>query len=93
MHIEKHKIIDENSFLSPAMITIKKDKSVKIASDSNKLNEITMQRKAQMPNMEELKSKISRKVADGPADGNWISKFELDYAYGQLNLSKRAMDL
>ena len=46
-----------------------------------------------MPNMEELISRISRKIADGPADEIWISKFDLDYAYGQLQLSKRAMDL
>ena len=75
------------------MITIKKDKSVKIALDSRKLNEITIKRKAQMPNMEELISRISRKIADGPADEIWISKFDLDYAYGQLKLSRRAMDL
>ena len=32
-------------------------------------------------------------VADGEADDIWISKFDLDYAYGQLPLSKNAMDL
>ena len=46
-----------------------------------------------MPNKEELISRISRKIADGPADEIWISKFHLEYAYGQLKLSKRAMDL
>ena len=92
-HIEKANDIDETCFVSPAVITIKKDKSVKIALDSRKLNEITVKKKAQMPNMEELISRISRKIADGPADEIWISKFDLDYAYGQLQLSKRAMDL
>ena len=92
-HIEKAENIDENCFVSPAVITIKKDKSVKIALDSRKSNEITIKRKAQMPNMEELISRISRKIADGPADEIWISKFDLDYAYGQLKLSKIAMDL
>ena len=51
-----------------------------------------MKRKAQMPNMEEPISIISRKIADGPADEIWISKFYLDYANGQLRLSKRAVD-
>ena len=92
-HIGKAKNIGENCFVSPAVITIKKDKSVKIVLDSRKLNEITIKRKAQMPNMEELISRISRKTADRPADEIWISKFDLDYAYGQLKLSKRAMDL
>ena len=66
------------------MITIKKDKSVKIALDPKKLNEITIERKAQMPNMEELVPRISRKIADGAADEIQISKFDLDYQYGLL---------
>ena len=92
-HIEKANNIDENCFVSPAVITVKKDKSVKIALDSRKLNEITIKRKAQMPNMEELISRISRKIADGPADEIWTSKLDLDYAYGQLSLSREARNL
>ena len=75
------------------MITVKKDKSVKIALDSRKLNEITIKRKAQMPNMEELISRISRKIADGPADEIRASKLHLDYPYGQLILSREAQNL
>ena len=92
-HIEKANDIDENCFVSPAVITVKKDKSVKTALDSRKLNENTVKRKPQMPNMEELISRISRKIADGPADEIWTSKLDLDYAYGQLLLSKEAQNL
>ena len=92
-HIEKANNIDENCFVSPAVITVKKDKSVKIALDSQKLNKITIKRKTQMPNMEELISRISRKIADGPGDEIWTSKLDLDYAYGQLTLSKEARNL
>ena len=46
-----------------------------------------------MPNMKELTSRISRKIADEEADEIWIAKFDLDYANGQLPLSKNAMDL
>ena len=53
-HIEKATVIDENCFVSPAVITVKKDKTVQIALDSRKLNEITMKMEAQMPNMEKL---------------------------------------
>ena len=42
---------------------------------------------------EELISRMSRKIVDGEADEIWISKFDLDYAYGQLPLSENAMDL
>ena len=92
-HIEKATDIDENCFVSPAFITVKKRKTVKNALDSRKLNENTVKRKAQMPNMEELLSRISRKIADGEAEEIWISKFDLDYAYGQLPLLKEAIDL
>ena len=43
--------------------------------------------------MEELISRISRKIADGPADEIWTSKLDLDYAYGQLLLSREARNL
>ena len=92
-HTDKANNIDENCFVSPAVITVKKDKLIKIALDSRNLSEITVKRKTQMPNMEELISRISRKLADGPADEIWISKFDLDYAYGQLLLSREARNL
>ena len=40
-HIERANNIDENCFVSPAVITIKKDKSVKIVLDSRKPYTIT----------------------------------------------------
>ena len=57
------------------------------------MNEITVKRKTQMANIEELISRISRKIADGPANEILISKFDLDYAYGQLLLSREARNL
>ena len=38
-HIEKANDIDENCFVSPAVITVKKNKSIEIVLDSRKLNE------------------------------------------------------
>ena len=88
-HIEKADETTENCFISPAVITIKKDKSVKIALDSRKLNEACVKRKAAMPNMEELISKISAKITNGEGE-IWMSKIDLDYAYGQAKLAKEA---
>ena len=42
-----------------------------------------------MPNMEKLISKISAKITKGDNDV-WMSKIDLDYTYGQANLSKEA---
>ena len=92
-HIQKAKIHRRKLFCKPPSSHNKKNKSVKIALHSRKLNEITVKRKTQMPNMEELISRISKKIADGPVDETCISNFDLDYAYGQLQFSNRAMDL
>ena len=88
-HLEKADKTTENSFVSPAVITIKKDKSVKIALDSRKLNESCIKRKATMPNMEELISQISAKITQNNGE-IWMSKIDLDYAYGQAKLSAEA---
>ena len=42
-----------------------------------------------MPNMEELISKISAQITKSNGE-IWMSKIDLDYAYGQAKLSKEA---
>ena len=42
-----------------------------------------------MPNMEELISKISVEITESNGD-IWMSKIDLDYAYGQAKLSEEA---
>ena len=88
-HFEKRDKTTENCFVSPAIITIKTDKSVKIALDSRKLNESCIKRKATMPKMKELISKTSAKITKRSGE-IWMSKLDLDYAYGQAKLSVEA---
>ena len=45
-----------------------------------------------MPNMEELYRELPEKNG-GKSEEILIPKLDLDYAFGQLQLSKRAMDL
>ena len=66
-HHEKADKTTENCFISPTVNTIKKIKSVKSALDSRKLNEACVKRKAAMPKMEELISKISAKITKAKA--------------------------
>ena len=87
-HIEKLEEVPENTFISPAVITVKKDKSVKIALDSRKLNENCIKRRPNMPNMEDLINRISTEISKNDEDELWISKIDLDYAYGQLELDE-----
>ena len=62
-YLERATNINENCFVSPALIIVRKNKTVKIAPDSRKLNEISVERKAKMHNLEEeLTSRISKKM-------------------------------
>ena len=92
-YLERATEITENCFVSPAVITVKKDKSIKIALDSRKLNEATIKRKAQMPNMEELISRISRKISEEKEGEIWLTKLDFDYAYGQIKLDDETKNL
>ena len=87
--MERATEINEDCFVSPAVITVKKDKSIKIALDSRKLNGATIKRKAQMPNMEELISRISRKKSEEKEGEIHITKLDFDFAYGQLRLNRK----
>ena len=61
---------------------VKKDnKSIKIVLDSRKIKKATIKRKAQMPNMEEMISRKSRKISESEI---LIIKLDFDYAYGKL---------
>ena len=80
----KVKHVDEDCFVSPVVITVKIDKSVKIALDSRKLNNSCIKIRPHMPNMEELLNQITR----DRTKELMISNIDLDYAYGQMRLSR-----
>ena len=85
-HLEKADKTTENCFISPAVITRKKDNSVKIALHSRKLNEACVKRKAAMPNMEELISKKSAEITKNNGE-LWLSKIRLEKDINQLLFS------
>ena len=58
--LEKVKHVDEDCFVSPVVITVKNDKSVKIALDSRKLNDSCIKIRPHMPNMEEPTLSITK---------------------------------
>ena len=87
-HLEKVKHVDEDCFISPVVITVKNDKSVKIALDSRKLNDSCIKVRPRMPNMEELLNQISVEITKDRTKELRMSKIDLDYAYGQMMLSE-----
>ena len=83
------KDVDEDCFVSPVVITVKNDKSVKIALDSRKLNDSCIKTRPHMPKMEELLNQISEEITrDDRTLQLFMSKIDLDYAYGQMKLSE-----
>ena len=50
-HLEKINDVDEDCFVSPVVITVKSDKSVKITLDSRKLNDSCIKMRPHMPNI------------------------------------------
>ena len=87
-HLEKINDVDEDCFVSPVVITVKSDKSVKIALDSRKLNDSCIKMRPHMPNMEELLNQISVEITRDRTTQLFMSKIDLDYAYGQMKLSE-----
>ena len=84
-HIEKIDEIKDNVFIQPTVITVKKDRSVKIALDARALNQAIDKDKYQMPNLENLLDMVAEKLdsEDGEA---WYSSVDMTYAYGQIPL-------
>ena len=88
VHLEKVKHVDEDCSVSPVVISVKSDKSVKIALDSWKLNDSDIKVRPHMPKMEELLNQISVEITKDQTKELRISKIDLDYAYGQMMLSE-----
>ena len=78
----------KHCFVSPVVITVKSDKSVKIALDSRKLNDSCTRMRPHMPNMEELLNQNSMEITRDRTVQLFMSKIDLDYAYGQMKLSE-----
>ena len=74
-------------FSSPIVSTVKRDKTVKLASDSKILNKSIHKNKHQMPNIDKLIDTIQQILnTDASQETAYFSTLHLKYAYSQLNL-------
>ena len=86
-HIEKLQECSDKNFISPIVITVKKDKSVKLALDSKIVNKSIHKNKYQMPNIDSLIDSISQHINDSnPGENVYFSTIDLKYKYSQLVL-------
>ena len=86
-HIEKVDKIQDDVFIQPTVITVKKDKSVKIALDARALNQSIAKDKYQMPNLDNLIDMIAEKLDEKSGEA-WYSSVDMTYAYGQIPLQE-----
>ena len=84
--IEKVEKICDDVFIQPIVITVKKDKSVKIALDARALKESIAKDKYQMPSLDNLIDLIAEKLDEKKTGEAWYSSVDMIYAYGQIPL-------
>ena len=85
-HIGKLTNCSDQFFISPRVITVKKDQSIKITLDFKILNKAIHKNKYQMPNIDSLLQTISQTQSTAPQETAYFSTLDLQYAYSQLNL-------
>ena len=86
-HIEKVNEIKDDVFIQPAVITVEKDKSIKIALDARVINENIKKDKYQMPNLDDSMCSLAETITgDGPGKV-WFTSVDLKYAFGQVLLN------
>ena len=85
-HIRKVEKINDEFFIQLVVITVKKDKSVKIALDARSLNEAIQKDKYQMPNLDNLMEQVAEIINDGNEGVVRFTSLDMSYAYGQTEL-------
>ena len=87
VHIEKLSSCSDEHFISPIVIKIKKDQSIKLALDSKVLNNAIHKNKYQMPNIELIIDTISQHLTNTQnGQQAYFTLLHLKYAYSQLKL-------
>ena len=76
-HIEKLKECSDNYFVSPIVITVKKDGSVKLALESRELNKQVHKNKYQIPNIEELMDTVGQTISERKPGNVYFSTMDL----------------
>ena len=87
-HLEKMQKVEKEPFVSPVVLTAKKDKSVNITLDSRKIIDSCIKMRPHMPTLEELLNELSTNLIKGQNKPLWISKTDRQNACGQPKLSE-----
>ena len=88
-HIIKLEKCSDKHFVSPIVITVKKDRSIKLALESRELNKQKHKNKYQTPNIQEIMDGISQKIAEKKDGEVYFTTLDLTYAYTQVTLEAK----
>ena len=86
-NIKLDKCLDEQ-FISPIVLTVKKDRTVKLLLDSKKINKFIHKNKYQKPNIDLLLETYYTKVKSDKSNQTLFSTLDLRYACSQIPLDK-----
>ena len=70
-------LLNEDRFISPIVITCKKDKPIKLALDSQFINKQIYKNKYQMPNIHKLVDDLASQVSHDSAGEVWFTNLDL----------------
>ena len=76
----------DKNFISPIVITVKRDKIIKLATDSKVINKAIHKNKNQMQNIDCLMDNIEQAISESSQEREFFSTLDLRYKYGQLPL-------
>ena len=86
--IERVKEVTDKQFIQPVVITVKKDKSVKIALDAKALNNEIVKDEYQMLNLEHLVDLVAEQLDNKEQEKALYTSLDMRYAYGQMPLEE-----
>ena len=83
-HIEKVNKLKDDAFIQPTVITVKRDKSIKIALDAREMNANIKNDKYQMPNLDDLLSTLAEIITQDVVGEAWFTSVDLKYGFRQV---------
>ena len=86
-HIAKLNKCTSEHFISPIVITARKDGLVKLATDAKPMNDQIHNNQYQMPNLLELLDSAAQIITSSKVGDVWFRLLDLKYAFSQIPLS------
>ena len=90
-HVVKLNKCTSEYFISPIVITAKKDGSVKLAMDAKPMNDQIHKNHYQMPNLLELLDSAAQIITSDISGDVWFTSLDLKYAFRQIPLSEEVV--